>query len=85
MSRDVTSLPDSSRPVDPHERPESLLEPDADAEADTGEAAGPRGDGHDPSIRGQRQVRYRAPTRGDPADLAAAAARLLRQARPLRE
>jgi hypothetical protein len=83
MSRDVTSLPDSSPLLDAHERPESLLDPDADA--DTGEAAGPRSDGHDPSIPGQRHVRYRAPTRGDPADLAAAAARLLRQARPLHE
>ena len=81
MSRDVTSQPDSSPVWDAHERPEGPLDPDAD----TGEAAGPGTDGHDPSIRGQCHVTYRAPTRGEPADLAAAAARLLRQARPLHE
>ena len=49
----------------------------------TGDAAGPGGDVDDPPIRCECYVRYRGPTRGELADLAAAGARLLGHARPL--
>jgi hypothetical protein len=48
-----------------------------------GDAAGPDADLGDPSIRCECYVRYRGPTHGELADLAAAGARLLGHARPL--
>jgi hypothetical protein len=49
----------------------------------TGDAADPDADVGDPSIRCECYVRYRGPTHGELADLAAAGARLLGHARPL--
>ena len=81
MSGDVSSLSESSPLWDAHEHPDGPLDPDAG----TGEAAGRGTDGHHPPIRCPCRVGRRAPTRGEVADMAAGAARLLRHARPLHE
>jgi hypothetical protein len=54
-------------------------------DAEPGEAAEPGADADDPPIRCECYVRYRGPTHGELADLAAAGARLLGHARPLDE
>jgi hypothetical protein len=52
-------------------------------DAETGDGAQPGADAGDPPIRCECYVRYRGPTHGELADLAAAGARLLGHARPL--
>jgi hypothetical protein len=53
------------------------------SDADRGDAAGPGAEADDPPIRCECYVRYRGPTHGELADLAAGGARLLGHARPL--